>query len=55
MYVKCQEPVDDTECPENSAYLAGAGQFGCCGACVIFKSKYHEYILLPQLSYYLNA
>lgn len=39
--MKCQEPVDATECPDNSVYLSGAGQFGCCGACVIFKSKYN--------------
>ena len=41
MYVKCQEPFDATGCQENSVYLAGAGQFGCCGACVTFKSKYY--------------
>lgn len=38
-YVKCQEPLDVTECPENSVYLDGAGQFGCCGACVSFKKS----------------
>ncbi|XP_063871066.1 uncharacterized protein LOC135106224 [Scylla paramamosain] len=39
MYVKCQEPFDATGCQENSVYLAGAGQFGCCGACVTFKKS----------------
>lgn len=42
MYIKCQEPFDATGCQENSVYLAGAGQFGCCGACVTFKKNGDE-------------
>ncbi|MPC14660.1 hypothetical protein E2C01_007430 [Portunus trituberculatus] len=39
MYVKCQEPFDATGCQKDSVYLEGAGQFGCCGACVTFKKS----------------
>ncbi|XP_042207770.1 uncharacterized protein LOC121856343 [Homarus americanus] len=37
LYISCQEPLHADDCPEDTIYMEGVAQFGCCGACVQFR------------------